>query len=98
MGVPRLPLVAELRNGRVLAVGNEDRIEPESLVAPGRSCDPPAERARAAKLVAVRSQRDQFAGIARLPSFAVDTFELAQQPADLVAGCAARRMHARTTV
>src|SRR5690242_12810051 len=89
----RLPLVAELGNRALLAVGHEHRIESEPLGAAGPVRDSPAEGAGAAQLFPVRTDRDELRHVARAPALVFDTIERAEQPAHLVAGGAARRGH-----
>src|SRR2546421_2217203 len=98
MGVARLPCIAKLRNRLLLAVGNEDRVEAEALASAGRVRDPAGERPRSANLVTARRESDELADVARPASVAADSFELAHQPADLVARSAPRGMHSGRTV
>src|SRR5690349_9759028 len=94
----RFPLVAEVGDGALLAVGHEDRIEAEAFAAAGLVGDAAAERARAAPLAAVRRDRDELRHVARAASVSVDAVEHAEHPADLVAGRAPRRGHAGPAV
>src|SRR2546423_15671077 len=96
MGMLRFPLVAELCDRAVLAVGDEDRVEAEALRPARLVGDPSRQRAGTAKLVALRRQRDELADVACVAPVPLDPFELAQQPPHLVTGGAARRLHART--
>src|SRR5918911_3855284 len=90
----RLPLVAELGDGLLLAVGNEHRIEPEPGAAGRRLGDPALERAGATHLLPIRRQRDQLTDIPRAATRPCDPFQLAQGPPHLVAGSAAGGVHA----
>src|SRR5581483_11527591 len=65
MGMPGLPLVAELGHRPLLAVRDEHRVEAEAGAAASFLGDPALKRARAAQLAAVRSDRDQLADVAR---------------------------------
>src|SRR5438874_423686 len=96
MGMLRFPLVAELCDRAILAVGDEDRVEAEAFRPARLVGDPSGQRAGTAELVALRRQRDELADGARAASVALDPLELAQQPTHLLTGCAARRLHART--
>jgi hypothetical protein len=65
VGVPALPIVAELSDRALLAVGNEDRVEAEAAGAARLRADPALEHARSADLAAVGRDRDELADVAR---------------------------------
>src|SRR5512133_1066044 len=94
MRMLRFPVVAELRNRSILALGNEDGVEAEALVTRRFGGDVSCERARAAELLAVRAERDELAHVAGPSLVSLDTLQLAEHPAHLVPGGAARRVHA----
>src|SRR5439155_7883364 len=81
--VLRLPLVAELCHRPLLALRDEDRIEPEALDPSWRVRNATFERARASELLAPRGEGDQLADITGAAPVAGDPLHLAQQPADL---------------
>ena len=65
MRVLGLPLVAELCDGALFAVRDEDRVEAEAFLATRLFGDPALEDARAAELRALGRQRDELADVAR---------------------------------
>src|ERR671922_1548057 len=89
--VLRLPVVAELGDGSVVAVRDEDRVEPEAAGASRLVPDPAFEDARAPLLVSLRRQRDQLADVARPPAATLHALELGQQPVDVELSGEARR-------
>jgi hypothetical protein len=92
MRVLRLPLVAELGDRPLLALGDEDRVETEALGAPPLVDDAALEDAGASEPLSRRRERDQLADIAGSP--VLDSLELSQQPLDVLAACEARRLDA----
>src|ERR671937_2634370 len=89
-----LPLVAELGDGAVLAIRDEDWIEAEAGRAGRCGRNAARERSGSAQRPPVRPERHELAHVARSPGLALHPVELAQHPADLVAGRAARGMDA----
>ena len=89
MRVLGLPLVAELCDGALFAVRDEDRVEAEAFLATRLFGDPALEDARAAKLRALGRQRDELADVARAsasgstPSSASSTRSTCAPPAHL---------------
>jgi hypothetical protein len=77
VGVERLPLVSELRDGSLLAIGHEDRVVAETLRPAGLLGDASPENARAAQFPAVGCDQDELADVARRA--VLDALELAQQ-------------------
>ena len=75
-----LPHVAELRDGAVLAVGNEHRLEAEALDAARRVGDPALEDPRPARLAPVRCERDELRDVAGPP--VARTVEVSEQLGD----------------
>src|SRR5438128_530017 len=64
MRVLLLPLVAELRDRELLAVGHEDRVVAEALAAARLAGDPALEDPGAADLLPVRRDRDELRDVA----------------------------------
>src|SRR4051794_36157968 len=75
-----LPRVAELRDGLLFAVGNEDRVVAETFAAARLRRDAPLEDSRASHLTAVRRNDDELGDVTRTP--VVDSLELAEQLCD----------------
>src|SRR5437762_5714744 len=98
MRVPRLPLVAELRDRALLTVEDKDRVEAEAASPARLHRDPAREHAGPAQLVTLRRERDQLADVARPATVAVHITQLPQQPPDLVAGGPPRGGDARPAV
>src|SRR4051812_46030369 len=96
MRVLDLVRVAELGDGSLLSVRDEDRVVAEALAATRLLRDAPFEDARPAYLVAVRPERDDLRHVARAP--VLDAFELAEQLRDRrpALGRVPRRVHTRT--
>src|SRR5712691_528502 len=102
MRVFGLPLVAQLGDRRLLAFGDEDRVEAEALAAAGFLGDAPLERARAAELLLLRRETDELAHVAGPTVVAADAGELPEEPAHRIvapgtrgfdAGAATERRH-----
>src|SRR5947209_1570860 len=96
VGVARLPVVAELGDGLLLAARDEHRIEPESFGPSRLVGDATVDGSGAAKLAAVGRKRDELADVTRAAPLVVT--ERVQHPADLVACGAASRAHAGAAV
>jgi len=94
LGLPQIP---QLGDGLLLASGDEDRVEAESLRAPWRSGDAALQDPDAAELLSGRRQRDQLADVAGPPPLALDALELGEQALDVFAGSESRRLDARPT-
>jgi hypothetical protein len=77
VGVHRLPLVAQLGDGLVLPVRNEDRIEAEAARPAPLVDDSSVQDARPSKLASLRRYGDQLADVARTP--VPDAVELREQ-------------------
>jgi hypothetical protein len=90
-----LPLVAELRDGPLLSVGDEDRIEAEALRASWFVRDAAFEHAGAADLVGRGTERHELADVPRPPAFSLDAVELAQQTLDMLPARETRRRDPR---
>jgi hypothetical protein len=93
--VLRLPPVAELGDGPVVAVRQEDRIEAEALRAARLFGDAPLEDSGAAELFAGRREGNQLADVAGSAPLVFNPLELPQKPLDVLAAGEARRLHAR---
>src|SRR6185312_946320 len=91
VGVFRLPLVAELRDGSLLPRRQEDRVVAEPLAAARFFRDPALEDAGAAQLLAVRRKGNKFADVAGTATVAFDALELVEQAPNRVAAAEARR-------
>jgi hypothetical protein len=83
VGVPGLPLVAQLRHRPLLALGDEDRVEAEALGAARLDDDPPLEDAGAAALLALRRERHELADVPGPP--VLDAPKLGKEPVDVEA-------------
>jgi hypothetical protein len=70
MGILRLPLVAELRDGSLLACGDEDRVVAEALVAARLAGDPAYQDAGAAQLLAGRRECDPLPDVPGAAAYA----------------------------
>src|SRR5437763_1768913 len=79
-----LPLIAELRDGSLLAGGDEDRVVAEALAPPRVFGDPSFQDAGSAGFLAGRRERDQLADVAGSTVFAFDTAELRQEALDRI--------------
>jgi hypothetical protein len=91
--VAGFPLVAQLGNGRAVAVGDEDRVVPEPPGAARLVGDRAVERAGTAKFVAARRNAHELADVTCTTALARDLAESRKQPADEVAvGCEPRRI------
>lgn len=91
MGVGGLPLIAQLGDRLVLAVRDEDWIEPEAARSAGLVDNPPLEDAGPAQLSAVRRDSDQLADVTGTPRVALQALELGEQPLDGLTACEPRR-------
>src|SRR5579864_1633366 len=80
MRVLRLPRVAELGDRLRLAVGDEHRVVAEAAGAARLGRDPAGDDPAAAKLLAVRRERDELGDVTR--AAVVDAAELAEQLRD----------------
>src|SRR5689334_7760666 len=80
MRVEVLPLVPELADRPLLAVGHEDRVVAEAAAPPRRLCDPPLHRAAAPQLLAAGRDRDELGDVARPP--VLHAVELAEELRD----------------
>src|SRR5437870_7424483 len=94
MGVLRLPPVAELCDGALLPVRDEDRVEPKALDPSLHFRNATLERATASELLARGRHGDQLADVAGAAAVPADPLQRAQQPADLVTGSAPGRVDA----
>jgi hypothetical protein len=95
VGVLGLPLVSQLGDGLLLAVRDEDRIEPESLRAPRLGADAPLQDPGPADLVSLRRDGDELTHVASALTLALDALELGEQALDVLAGREPRRLDAR---
>jgi hypothetical protein len=93
MRVRRLPFFAQLGDGLVLPVRNEDRIEAEAA-RPARLVDDSTfEDAGPSQLASLRRDRDQLADVARTP--VLDAVELREQALHVFPSGKPRRLDAR---
>src|SRR5258708_5239463 len=92
MRILALPAVPQFRDGPLLAVGDEDRVVAEALAATRPVDDRPLEDAGAAKLFALRRQRDELGDVARPP--VVDALQCVEHRTDGVGAAEARRLDA----
>jgi hypothetical protein len=90
-----LPPVSQLGDGLRLAVGHENRIEPESLRTPRLGGDEPLQDPGAANLFSLRRDGDELTHIAGPPTPALDSLELGKQALDVLAGRESRRLDSR---
>src|SRR3954470_15899544 len=93
MRVLPLPVVAQLGNGLISALWDEDRIEAEPLGAAGLYSDPALERAAAAELFTGRGHEHELADVAR--ASLLHAAELTEEPADRIGTARSNRMDAR---
>src|SRR3954470_2836001 len=96
MRVLPFPAVAQLGNGLISTVRDEDRIEAEPLGAAGLESDPPLERAGAAELFTGRRHEHELADVAR--ASLLQATELTEEPTDRIGTARSSRMDAGTTV
>ena len=96
MRVLPFPVVAQLGNGLISTVRDEDRIEAEPFGAASLYPDPPLERAGAAKLLTRRGQGHELADVAR--ASLLHTVQLTEEPADRIVAAGPSRMDAGATV
>src|SRR5262245_2490274 len=94
MRVLPLPVVPELRDGSILALGDEDGVEAKAFASPQLVGDSPFEDARAPVLGPLRRDRHQLAHVAGPAAVALDALELLERALRLATRCPTGRPHA----
>src|SRR4029453_5484888 len=90
-----LPLVSQLCDGPLLAVGDEDRVVAEPFAAARLLAVPPAELPPPAQRAPPRRQRDELADVAGAPLLAFDPAQDREQVPDRFVAAEPRRADPR---